>query len=57
MSDREIAAKENVDPSTKGAPAWESRTSTPLVSPATGCEKKKKMSLEQGLGMKNCHRH
>ena len=24
----------------KGAPAWESRTGTRLVSPASGCEKK-----------------
>ena len=25
----------------KGAPAWESHTGTQLVSPATGCKKKK----------------
>ena len=33
----------------KGAPARESRTGTRLVSPATGCQKKKKTPLEQGL--------
>ena len=38
---------------TKGALAQESRTSTQLFSPATGCEKKKKTSLEQGLRMQN----
>jgi len=33
----------------KGAPARESCTGTQLVSPAKGCEKKRK-PLEQGLG-------
>jgi hypothetical protein len=29
----------------KGVPAWESRTGARLVSPATGCEKKKEGSM------------
>ena len=37
----------------KGAPARESRTGTRLVSPATGCQKKKKTTLEQGLRTQN----
>ena len=32
----------------KGAPAWKSRTGTWLVSPATGCQKKKKNTSEAG---------
>ena len=35
--------------STKGAPARESRTGTRLVSPAPGCEKKKRIPLVKGL--------
>ena len=38
--------------SLKGAPAQESRIGTWLVSPATGCQKKKKTPLEQGLSNK-----
>ena len=37
----------------KGAPAQESCTGTWLVSPATGCQKKKKTPLEQGLRTQN----
>ena len=37
----------------KGAPAQESHTNTRLVSPATGCKKKKKTPLQQGLGTQN----
>ena len=37
-------------PSSKGVPARESRTGPRLVSPATGCEKKKRTPRVDDLG-------
>jgi len=48
---------ENLKELGKSALAQESHTGTQLVSPATGCEKKKKIPLEQGGVDKTGHIH